>query len=59
MESQAATQQRKEGALEFKSAEEVIRFDAAQTNVPDHLRERVFRDVADVPRVAWWRRWFL
>lgn len=46
--------------LEFKSLEEAIRFDAARTEVPADLRERVLREVAgERAQWPWWKRWFL
>lgn len=52
-------QKRAEQRLEFTSAEETIRFDAARTVVPPGLRERVLREVeGERARLPWWKRWF-
>jgi len=50
-------------AREFASAEEVLRFDAAQTPLPAELGARVEQSIQNgqVPAGApasWWRRWF-
>jgi hypothetical protein len=57
----AAEQQSLEpAAREFASAEELLRFDAAQTPVPGAVAERLERSTADLPPPAgsWWRRLF-
>jgi hypothetical protein len=45
-------------ALEFASAEEMLRHDAAQSSVPPALAERLQQSVAGepVPQKPWWRR---
>lgn len=47
-------------AREFQSAEEVVRFDAAHTNVPDSVKTRLADSVAREPKPpqpkSWWRR---
>jgi len=58
-DAETLNEQRAEPGLEFQSAEEAIRFDAARVAVPPELRERVLRDVAaERPRLPWWKRWF-
>ncbi len=50
-----------QGALEFASAEEMLRFDAAQTVVPTQVTERLQESIAAEPKprsAAWWQRWF-
>lgn len=46
--------------LEFRTAEELIRHDAAQTIPPERLARRVQDSVnrEGVPPRSWWRRWF-
>lgn len=58
-QAEQVSQKRAEQRLEFKSAEETIRFDAARTAVPPGLRERVLREAeGERARLPWWRRWF-
>ena len=58
-DAETRNEHRAERGLEFQSAEEAIRFDAARIAVPPELRERVLRDVAaERPRLPWWKRWF-
>lgn len=45
-------------ALEFASAEELIRHDAGQTEVPTHLETRLKASVNAEPPAAWWKRLF-
>jgi hypothetical protein len=44
----------------FASAEELIRHDAAQTEVPLRVEERLNESLAaeKAPKSSWWRRWF-
>jgi hypothetical protein len=46
------------GGKEFSSVEEMLRFDAAQTQVPEQigLRLRASLEAEEAPR-PWWRRW--
>ena len=45
-------------AKEFASVEELLRHDAANTAVPDRLRERVLQSISAEPvSTPWWRRW--
>jgi len=46
--------------LEFSTAEDAIRFDAANTEVPSSIGERLRHSVASEPPPArsWWRRLF-
>ncbi len=50
-------------AREFTKAEEVIRADAAQTEVPESVKTRLAESVQKEPRPeppsSWWRRLFL
>jgi hypothetical protein len=54
-ESQTAASQ---GPLEFQSAEELLRHDAAQTAVPPEIARRLSQSIAQSapPRRSWWRR---
>jgi hypothetical protein len=49
-------------AREFTTPEEALRFDAAQTEVPPAIAERLQksldRDPPPVPSKSWWRRLF-
>ena len=49
-----------ETAREFATAEELIRFDSAQTPVPDQLAQRVNVSLAQLPQrpPSWWQRLF-
>jgi hypothetical protein len=58
-ESQAAHSGGNSGGLEFQSAEELLRHDAAQTAVPPEIARRLSQSIAQSapPRRPWWRRW--
>lgn len=43
---------------EFRSAEEMLRHDAATIEVPDSIGERLAESATDLPLDPWWRRWF-
>jgi hypothetical protein len=48
-------------ALEFSTAEEALRHDAAQTELPPALAERLQKSIEQEPRTAdmpWWKRLF-
>ncbi|RYD34256.1 MAG: hypothetical protein EOP86_11380 [Verrucomicrobiaceae bacterium] len=54
--------QRTEPVLVFDSADSMIRHDAARTEIPEQVRERVMRSIARTPLqnskpAPWWRRW--
>jgi len=51
--------QQKTSAREFASVEELLRYDAKQTNVPPEIAQRLGRSLQHEPRPArsWWRRW--
>lgn len=46
--------------LEFASPEEVLRYDAAHTEVPANVAQRLQKSLADQPPLSqpWWRRFF-
>lgn len=52
---------RQQTALEFSTAEEAIRHDAAQTELPPALAERLKKSIAQEPPqegASWWKRLF-
>jgi hypothetical protein len=53
-------QTQKPSALEFANAEEVLRYDAANTTVPPEIARRLRKSTADLPppKMSWWKRWF-
>jgi hypothetical protein len=59
-QEQAAEEQTtaKSGGLEFHSAEELLRHDAAQTTVPPEIARRLSLSIAESPppRRPWWRK---
>ena len=51
--------QRREGGLEFDSAEEMLRQDAENVEVPAAVAERIAETVRnDPPSGPWWKRVF-
>jgi hypothetical protein len=46
-------------AREFATAEELLRHDAAQTEVPPAIAERLTQSIAKLPAKpqSWWHRW--
>lgn len=44
---------------EFASTEELLRHDAAQTDVPPAIAERLTQSIAKLPQKpqSWWQRW--
>lgn len=44
--------------LEFRSAEEVLRHDAATIEVPESIGVRLAESAASTPSDPWWRRLF-
>ena len=46
-------------AREFATATELLRHDAAQTELPPVIAERLTRSIQDLPRPphTWWHRW--
>jgi hypothetical protein len=46
------------GGLEFQTAEELLRHDAAQTAVPPEIARRLSQSIAQSPppRRPWWRK---
>lgn len=60
-ESTVAANHDAESTLTFDTAEAMLRHDAASTDVPSELRDRVMRSVAQEARetqtAPWWKRW--
>ncbi len=57
----AAEQQAQQpSALEFATAEELLRYDAANTAVPDAIAQRLQKSAGDLPapKLSWWKRLF-
>jgi hypothetical protein len=46
-------------AREFATTEELLRHDAAQTEVPPAIAERLTQSIAKLPSQpkSWWQRW--
>ena len=57
-EQTAQGQQTQQAPLEFAAAEEAIRHDAAQTDLPPAIAERLRNSIAREPKPAasWWKR---
>ncbi len=59
-QQQAAEQQaRRQPALEFATAEELLRYDLQHTAVPDGIAQRLQKSAGDLPprpKPAWWKR---
>lgn len=46
-------------AREFSNADELLRFDAAQTAVPPEIAQRLQKSAADIPPARkWWKNLF-
>ena len=56
-EMAAASESRQQAAREFASAEEMLRWDAAQTAVPPPIAQRLKQSVGNLPppRRSWWK----
>jgi hypothetical protein len=52
--------QQSAGGQEFNSVEELMRFDANQTQAPERIAERLKQSIASEPppALSWWRRLF-
>jgi hypothetical protein len=59
-EQTAETRTVKTAAQQFENAEQLLRYDAAQTPVPPEIARRLNQSVAESPppRRPWWRRIF-
>ena len=51
-------QTRSAAGREFANADELLRHDAAQTNVPPEIARRLQKSAADLsgPKTSWWQR---
>ncbi len=58
--AQAAQESRQQASHEFASAEELLRFDAAQTTVPPQVEQRLKQSAGSLPppRRSWWQNLF-
>jgi hypothetical protein len=58
-EQLAQTAAQQSTAREFATTEELLRHDAAQTEVPPVIAERLTKSIQDLPRPtkSWWQRW--
>ncbi|HLP76368.1 MAG TPA: hypothetical protein VK327_05555 [Candidatus Paceibacterota bacterium] len=61
-QQQQITEQRsqQQAARDFATAEELLRFDAAQTPVPPAIADRLAQSAAGLPKPgrSWWKRLF-
>jgi len=55
----AQNQTQSQGAREFANAEELLRYDAANTTVPPAIARRLQKSTADLrgSKPSWWKRW--
>jgi hypothetical protein len=53
-------QTQQQSPREFANAEEMLRYDAAQTTVPPAIAQRLQKSTGDLPgpKTSWWKRWF-
>jgi hypothetical protein len=60
IEHQQQKQEEISSAQDFKSVEEMLQADAAQTDVPGRIAEKLNRSIAQepAPGKSWWRRLF-
>ena len=58
-EQQKLSHSQQSTAQEFATAEELLRHDAAQTDVPPAIAERLTQSIAQLPQKpqSWWQRW--
>ena len=59
-EHAAEQQTRQQAAREFASAEEMLRHDAAKTQVPPGIARRLAKSAGGIsaPKRSWWQRFF-
>lgn len=58
VEHDARQETRQQSGQEFATADELLRFDAAQTTVPPEIARRLEKSVGDLqePKTNWWQR---
>ncbi len=58
-QEQVAHTSGQQGTREFATTEELLRHDAAQTEVPPTIAERLSQSIAKLPppKRRWWQRW--
>lgn len=56
----ASHQTQQPAGREFANADELLRYDAAQTAVPPDIARRLQKSAGDLPapKTSWWKRWF-
>jgi len=56
----AEHQTQQQAAREFANAEELLRYDAANTTVPPAIAQRLQKSTGDLPapKTSWWKRLF-
>lgn len=59
-EQHTAAHESRQHHQEFATAEDLLRFDAAQTDVPPQVAEKLKQSIGDVapPRRSWWKNLF-
>ena len=59
-QQEAAHQSQQQAGQEFATADELLRFDAAQTIVPQQIEQRLKHSSRDIPppRRSWWKNLF-
>lgn len=58
-QQQAAETKSQSEARVFENAEDLLRAEALQTEVPSRIAERLGKSLENLPKppVSWWRRW--
>jgi len=46
------------GTVEFQTAEEMLRHDAATVDVPEGIAGRLAESAGETHPAPWWKRWF-
>jgi len=58
-EADTTQQSRQESdPLEFQSAEEMLRYDAAHVEIPGNIADRIAESAEGMPPLPWWKRLF-
>lgn len=53
---QQSTEQHQQTERTFDTPEDLLRYDAARTELPDKIADRLAESMAATPQ-PWWRRW--